>query len=199
MQWRVCVQCQNCNTHTFEDITYSYHFVTFHSSVFSSIGAINISSWRTVITLYKYFRCIMNVSAAMALGTTSKNWKRRWKWVGSRLWNILISCYQIWNVLTGSSLVLSLIFIRTFHIIATQHFGNCCPLQMNYSFQNVVWCCVVTAEKVLMLVIKTYVKPLPKIYMTQKFHTLQNGHGIFGRCALDSSPPIKFNRPINFT
>jgi len=31
----------------------------------------------------------MNVSAAMALGTTSKNWKRRWKWVGSRLWNIL--------------------------------------------------------------------------------------------------------------
>ena len=95
IQWRVCVQCQNCNTHTFEDITYSYHFVTFHSSVFSSIGAINISSWRTVITLYKYFRCIMNVLAAVALGTTSTNWKRRWKWVGNRLWNILISCYQI--------------------------------------------------------------------------------------------------------
>lgn len=79
-----------------------YHFVTFHSSVSSSTGAINISSWKTVITLYKYFRCIMNVSAAVALGTTSKNWKRR-KWVGNRLWNILISCYQIWNVLTWSS------------------------------------------------------------------------------------------------
>jgi hypothetical protein len=53
----------------------------FHSSVISSTGAINISSWKIVITLYKYFRCIMNVSAAVALGTTSKNWKRRWKWV----------------------------------------------------------------------------------------------------------------------
>jgi len=34
---------------------------------------------------------------------------------------------------------------------------------MNYSFQNVVWCCVVTTENVLINVgDKTYVKPCQK-------------------------------------
>lgn len=73
------LQCQNYNTPIHLRILYSYHFVTFQSSVFSSTGARNISSWKTVITLYKYFRCIMNVSEAVALGSTSKNWKIRWK------------------------------------------------------------------------------------------------------------------------
>jgi len=43
---------------------------------------------------------------------------------------------------------------------------------------------------------KTYVTPLSEMYRTQKFRTLQNGHDIFGRCTLDSPPPIKFNQPI---
>jgi hypothetical protein len=42
-------------------IFYSYPFVKIHISVFSNIGAVNHFSWKTVITLHNYFRCITNL------------------------------------------------------------------------------------------------------------------------------------------
>ena len=34
--------------------------------------------------------------------------------------------------------------------------------------------------------------------MNQKVRTLQNRLEVFGRCTLESSPPIKFIQPVNF-